>query len=264
MKKVLQNKNIVLTRARNQSLETIGQLKDLGANVISFPTIKINTITKDPILDETIKNIHKYNTIIFTSENAVKSLLEKINELNVIFDPKAFFVISIGDKTSQSCIENGFRIDFQSTFASSDSLLKELGYIDLVGRKILIPSSTLSKENQFTSLEDHGAEITSMPIYKNTPNNSDTLKDEIHLINNVNIDLFIFTSPSTFKGFLEIIDIKDPKKYFNNKNIAVIGPITKKALNKAGIEPNIVPQNFTMNYLIKEIKKFFSKVKVTD
>ena len=264
MKKVLQNKNIVLTRAKNQSLETIDRLKDLGANVISFPTIKINTITNDSNLDETIKNIHKYNTIIFTSENAVKSLLEKIAELKVNFDPRAFFVISIGDKTSQSCIENGFRIDFQSTFASSDSLLKELGYIDLVGRKILIPSSTLSKENQFALLEDHGAEITSIPVYKNTPNNSDALMNELRLINDVNIDLFIFTSPSTFKGFLDIIDIEDPIKYFENKNIAVIGPITKKALNKAGIAPNIVPQNFTMNYLIEEIIKYFSIEKVVD
>lgn len=264
MKKILKNKNIVLTRAKDQSLETISQLKILGANVISFPTIKISTITNNPKLDKTIKNIRMFNTIIFTSENAVKSLLEKIDELNVFFDPKAFFVITIGDKTSKYCTQNGFRIDFQSTLASSDSLLKELGYIDLVGRKVLIPSSTLSKKNQFTSLEDHGAEITSIPVYKNTPNNPDTLINELRLINDINIDLYIFTSPSTFKGFLEINNIKYPKKYFKNKNVAVIGPVTKKALNKAGIEPNIVPQNFTMNYLIDEIIKYFSKENVTD
>ncbi len=264
MKKVLLNKNIVLTRAKNQSLETIDQLKYLGANVISFPTIRIATIKNNVKLDKTIKSINNFNTIIFTSENAVKSLLEKIVELKVSFDPKAFFIISIGDKTSQFCMENGFRIDFQSTFASSDSLLKELGYIDLLGRKILIPSSTLSKKNQFSSLKDHGAEITSIPVYENTPNNSDTLKDELRQLKEINIDLYIFTSPSTFKGFLEIIKIEDPKQYFKNKNIAVIGPVTKKALSKAGIEPNIVPQNFTMNYLIEEIKKYYSKEKVIE
>lgn len=264
MKKVLQNKNIVLTRAKNQSLETIDQLKALGANVISFPTIRINTIRNNPKLDEIIKSVNNHNTIIFTSENAVRSFLEKIKELDVSFDPKAFFVISIGDKTSQFCLENDFRIDFQSTLASSESLLKELGYIDLVGRKILIPSSTLSKKNQFSSLKDHGAEITLIRIYENTPNSSDTLRDELKQLKDTNIDLFIFTSPSTFKGFLKINNIEDPKKYFENKNTAVIGPVTKKALCKAGIEPNIIPQNFTMNYLIEEIIKYYSKDKVIE
>ena len=264
MEKILQNKNIVLTRAKDQSVQSVMDLEALGANVISFPTIKISPITNNQILDDTVSNINNFNTIIFTSENAVKSLLVKIDELRVNFDPKAFFVISIGDKTTESCISNNFRVDFQPQNASSESLLKELEFMNLVGRKILVPGSSLSKPDQFNSLENYGAEITSIPIYENKTNDVQNLGDEIEQLKSREIDLYIFTSPSTFSGFLTIMSIDNPEQYFENKNIAVIGPVTKEALNKAGIEPNIVPPNFTMNYLIEEIKKFYSKEKVID
>ena len=262
MEKVLEKKNIVLTRAKDQSVETVKQLKELGANVISFPTIKITTITNNNSLDEIIRNINIYNSIIFTSENAVKSLLEKIDELNVRFDPKAFFVISIGDKTTQYCKEKGFRVDFQSNISNSDSLLKELGYIDLVGRKIFIPGSSLANPKQFDSLEDHGAKINSTPVYTNTVNDIENLDKELSQLTKHKIDLYIFTSPSTFNGFIEILNLDNPKEYFENKNIAVIGPVTKQAIIDLGIKPNIIPPNFTMSYLIKEIVKFYSKGKL--
>jgi len=257
--RILQNIKIVLTRAKNQSVETIKQLEELGANVISLPTIKIYTITGDDSLDESIKNISKYNSLIFTSENAVRCLFEKIDELRIDFNPKAYFVISIGEKTSKVCKEKGFRIDFQSKSSTSESLLKELGYIDLIGRKILIPNSILANPIQFKSLEDHGAIVDALPIYNNRSNDSTDLINEINELKNTEIDLYIFTSPSTFNGFVEVLKIKEPKEFFSKKNIAVIGPVTKEALIKSGVKPNIIPDKYTMNYLIEEIKLFYSK-----
>jgi uroporphyrinogen-III synthase len=261
VEKVLDNINIVLTRTKNQSVETTRLLEELGANVISFPTIKISTITDDNDLDTEIKNVNYYNSLIFTSENAVRSFIQKIGELDINFDPKAFFVISIGDRTTQVCSEFGFRIDFQSNTSTSESMLKELGYIDLIGRKILVPCSNLAKPNQFESLENHGAIIHSLPIYFNSVNDKSNLTEEINQLNSNNPDLFIFTSPSTFRGFIKIMGIKEPVKYFKNKKIAVIGPVTQKELIKYGLKPDIFPKNFTMNFLIEEIKEFYRKEK---
>lgn len=262
MKRVLENINIVLTRAKDQSVETIKKLSDLGANVLSFPTIKITTINGDSNLDETIKNINLFNSLIFTSENAVRSLLQKTRELNVPFDPKGFFVISIGEKTTDFCISNGFRVDFQPRYSSSDALLEELKFMDLLGRKIFIPTSSLANLKQFSALENHGATITTIPIYMNSVNDEVHLEKELKILKGTSIDLFIFTSPSTFHGLIEILKIKNPKKYFENKITAVIGPVTEKAVRDIGVTPTIVPNNFSMNYLIKEIIEFYSKEKI--
>ena len=66
MKRILENKNIVLTRTAQQSKEAIVLLEDLGANVINFPTIKISPIS-NLFVNETISNITSFNSIIFTS-----------------------------------------------------------------------------------------------------------------------------------------------------------------------------------------------------
>ena len=38
-------------------------------------------------------------------------------------------------------------LDFQSKLFTSQALIKELNYIDLIGRNILVPNSTLSKNS---------------------------------------------------------------------------------------------------------------------
>ena len=263
MEKVLNNLNIVLTRARNQALEAINKLNDLGASVISFPTIQISPILGNRDVDDTLRNINNYNTLIFTSENSVRILIKKIDELNIQFDPQSFFVISIGGKTSSTCEELGFRIDFQSKLSTANDLAKELTYIDLVGRKILIPGSNLSNPKQFEILEDSGASVNFLPIYNNNVNKRENLVKELELLNNSEVDLFIFTSPSTFNGYLEIMEIENPEEYFSNKNIAVIGPVTQKALLQKGVHANIIPSKYTMNYLINEITNHFTNVDIS-
>lgn len=258
MNKVLENLNIVLTRAKSQSVDTIRLLEQLGANVISFPTISIKTIFGNDELNRIINNINHYNSLIFTSENAVKSLLELIDNLSVNFNPKAFFIISIGDKTTEFCRANNFRVDFQSKSATSQDLLRELSHLDLVGRKFLIPSSSLSNPNQFDSLQDLGAEVNQANVYTNEVNKIENLSDKINLVKSINIDVFIFTSPSTFNGFLKILDISNPQKYFDEKITAVIGPVTEKALINVGIRPNIMPKKYSMKYLIEEITNYYS------
>ncbi|MCP5061649.1 MAG: uroporphyrinogen-III synthase [Ignavibacteriae bacterium] len=259
MNNILKNKNIVLTRPKEQSVQSVMDLERLGANVICFPTIKISSITNDPILDKTLTNIKDFNSIIFTSINAVKYFILRIEKVKVEFNPIDFYIISIGKKTSDYCKQVGIDVNFESSLFTSDSLIKELRNIDLVDKKIIVPSSSLSKPEQYKVLEELGAEVTSIPIYRNETNDIESLIKEIDILKNTKIDLYIFTSPSTFYSFSEIMEIKDHKKYFMNKSIAVIGPVTKEALNKVGIEPNIIPQNFSMNYLIEAIKVFYGK-----
>ena len=83
MKKVLKDIKILLTRTKNQSIEAISNLESLGAEVISFPTIQISPIQHNPQLDEELKKINDYNSFIFTSENAVRTLVSKIEKLKI-------------------------------------------------------------------------------------------------------------------------------------------------------------------------------------
>ena len=95
MNRILESLNIVITRAANQSVNTIKRLEDLGARVLSFPTIKISTQFENSDTNFHVSRINDFNTLIFTSENAVRSLMRIIKKLGIEFDPEAFFIISI-------------------------------------------------------------------------------------------------------------------------------------------------------------------------
>jgi uroporphyrinogen-III synthase len=258
MKKVLDNKNIVLTRAESQAKNAIALLENLGANVISFPTVKFSQII-DPKLNNVFVNLSSFDSIIFTSENAVKYFLLKIAELNVIFQPEKFFIISIGEKTSATCKLNNIQINFQPSKFSWEYLTEQLSDSDLNKKNIFIPCSNLSEPSKYKQLEKFGAKVTVLPIYRNDVNDMENLDKEIKLLQNTEIDVYIFTSPSTFNGFLKILNITEPAKYFNNKNIAVIGPVTEKRLHSFGVFPNIKPDNFSIEHLVEAIKKFYQK-----
>ncbi len=259
MEKSLKNINIVLTRAKNQSDKSIQQLQMYGANVISFPTIEIAPIKNDPRLNQVIAELENFDIIIFTSENAVKYFLDLVKDLNVHFESTRFFIVSIGEKTAQYCRKNNIQIDFQPKKYSWGFLLEELKDQNLYGKKAFIPCSNLADINKYNKLRKLGVEVTVIPAYTNEVNDIKILSEEIKLIHKTKIDVYIFTSPSTFNGFLEILNITVPAKYFSGKNIAVIGPVTKRAINEYGIFPNIIPADFTMEALIEEIKIFYSK-----
>jgi len=80
-KKPLFGKGIVITRPEEQSEEFAALLRDEGAKVISFPTIRIMPPEDYNDLDRAIKDIDKYHWVVFTSANGVKFFFERFCKL---------------------------------------------------------------------------------------------------------------------------------------------------------------------------------------
>ncbi|MGA0274853.1 MAG: uroporphyrinogen-III C-methyltransferase, partial [Dehalococcoidia bacterium] len=71
-------KRVIVTRARSQASRLVAQLEDLGAEVLEFPTIEIVPVEDPRPLDEALKNIDKYDWLMFTSSNAVRGLAARM------------------------------------------------------------------------------------------------------------------------------------------------------------------------------------------
>ena len=72
----------------------------------------------------------------------------------------------------------------------------------------------------------------------------------------INIDVFIFTSPSTVKHFVEILGEKY-KELLHKKWIASIGPVTENVLETYQIPVHISPSVYTINGLLDELETYF-------
>ncbi len=224
-------------------------------NFINFPTIEIGKSELTREEKEKINVVENYDYIVFTSINAVKYFLHHyINDFSKLSSTTK--IVAIGKKTSSLLLENGIDVDLIPTNSSSESLNKLLTEKLVSKKSILIPGSRLSKADLFNSLEMKGAMVDFVVVYENTiPKNieSDTFDDLV----NTEIDLFVFTSPSSFYNFVSLFNIANVESFFANKIIAAIGHVTKSAIEKEKINVNIIPSEYNLNSLATEIKNYY-------
>ena len=72
------------------------------------------------------------------------------------------------------------------------------------------------------------------------------------------ISVATFTSASTFVNFMEIIG-EDADELLRDVAIAVIGPVTARAVEKAGLKVEIMPETATIEAMVEEIMKWAAK-----
>ena len=66
------------------------------------------------------------------------------------------------------------------------------------------------------------------------------------------ITVATFTSAATFTNFVELMD-DDAYELLRGVTIAVIGPVTKKSIEKAGLKVDIMPEEATIEAMVREI-----------
>jgi uroporphyrinogen-III synthase len=224
-------------------------------NFIHFPTIEIG---KSELFGEEkskIKVADSYDYIVFTSTNAVKYfILHYENDLSKLNCSTK--IVAIGEKTASVLLNNNIDVDLIPSNSSSVSLGELLNENLVHGKSILIPGSKLSKVDLLNTLESKGAMVDFVAVYENKiPQN--ILRTTKKSISEMNFDLFIFTSPSTFYNFLTIFEINDVHDYFSGKLIAAIGPVTTEAIEKHELKVNIIPSEYNLNSLTKEITNYY-------
>lgn len=254
----LKNKTIVLTRSGEQAVEPRKKLESLGANVITFPTIKIVPISVFNHFDTYAEKIKEFDYIVFTSENAVEYSIKRLRETKREL-PEDLQVVCVGKKTAEKCEEYGIKVDIVPADYSAEGLLKYFSDKDIVEKKFFIPSSAIARTELKMGLLQQKADVVQIPIYDAAMPDEDEIVKGKKQLEGKKIDLIIFTSPTTFNNFLKIMDIDKPSKFFKEIKIAAIGPTTASEIERAGLKVDISPSTFTMDDLIDAIIIFYSK-----
>lgn len=254
-KMLLQNKTILVTKSKEQSVESFKNLIDEGARMIYFPTIKIKPIIQSAKLSEAINRFHEFHFIVFTSQNAVDEFTNI--KINYELDISKLQIAAVGVSSAEKCLSNGIHVDIIPVEFSSQGLIREFSKIDLKGKKILIPCSSLSRHDLHLGLTELGADVTSIPIYDVEINDLSLLEVEYQEILKNKPDVFVFTSPSSFHCYVEIMNITNVKSYFSNSIICTIGKTTKTAIQDYDINVQLVPENYSLKNVEEAIRKYF-------
>ena len=248
--KPLFGKRILVTRARAQASDFADLLEANGAEVIQFPTIKIQ-----PIEGANIRSSNEYDWVIFTSVNAVEIFYERLRENGK--DARALggsSICAVGAKTVEALNRIGIHPDFVPSHSRGSAIATEIG--DVSGKKILLPRAKIATADLPNGLHEKGAQVDDVPLYDTlkVANDGDRRRDEIEAdLLNGSIDCVTFTSSSTVTNFLEMFPTHAPTDLLANAKIAVIGPTTQKTALARDVRVDVVAKEASVESLVEAI-----------
>lgn len=250
-----------------QHSEDFAILEELGAEIMEFPTVEIVPPGDWRELDDAIERIGLYHWIIFTSGNGIRYFFKRFFELNKdIRDLKGIKFCAIGAKTAEEIKKYGIKVDLIPDEFNAEGLVKaisqRLSVNSLQGMRFLLPRAKIAREILPEKIRELGGEIDVVTAYR-------ILKPETcgkrlrRFLKEGRVSIATFTSAGAFNNFMEIIG-GDAHKLFQGVAIAVIGPVTRKAVEETGLEVNIMPRRATTEALVEEVIKWAKNRKLHD
>lgn len=253
----LKDKVIISTRPLSSNDTISDYLKGRGATVLEFPLIEISAAEIDRNSEHILREIETFDWIIFTSKNGVKyffSILKTFNSYVII--PPNIKIAVIGKVTAEALNENGITPFYISAGNNSENFLKELSVgIIRENERILLPLGNLANDKLEKGLSEF-AIVKRIDVYQTTETKN-VSKEIIDAIRNDNYDLIVFTSPSGFSHFNNLMKENSCYKVFR---IACIGKTTEKEILKHGYRPLIVSAKSDGVGLAVEIDNYFNGI----
>jgi uroporphyrinogen III methyltransferase / synthase len=253
----LAGKRIVITRARLQSGSLARRIEDLGGEVIEFPTIEIQLPADRGPLDEAIKDIQRYDWVIFTSVNGVATFLER----SAIFKTNAADFASvqfaaIGPETAKRLEAAGINNCLVPATYRAEGILEVLQPETMRGKRVLIPRAARAREVLPETLRRWGARVDVVAAYRTVIPKTMTGKLQ-QMLSRREIDMVTFTSSSTVANFAALFDGQRLVDILGPTPVACIGPITKETVEEFGGVVSVEAREFTIPGLACAIAEYF-------
>lgn len=248
----VQNKNIVVTRAKHQAPTLSNRLKAIGANPILFPCIAIAPPEDTTDLDRHLGRLDAFFWLILTSPNTVRSIAERLSHLSHQPDWTTTKIAVVGSKTAQ-IVKGILRrdVDFMPTDFTASALGESLP--DVLGKKIFLPQSELADDSLAQMLTQRGAEVITVEAYRNIIGAGGD--DVPTMLQQNQIDMVTFTSSSTVENFLKRIKPQTA----SHIPALCIGPSTAETATTCGFRHILVPDEYTLDGMIATLVHYFAQ-----
>ncbi len=248
-KRPLFGKRIVVTRAADQAPALSSRLRELGAEVLEVPAVRIARLDLDP-LRSALEVLGDYDWIVFTSRNGVSLFWEQL--LSSGRDARALAglkIAAVGAATAGALLEHGIAVDVIPERFVAEGLIEALrDRGDLSGANVLHVGAEGARDVLRAGLAELGATVTLLPVYRSVPQpeGAENLRAALE---HGEVDLVTLTSASAVAG---LIDAVGPDAS-SGAPAASIGPITSEAARAAGLDVTIEATESTIDGLVDAI-----------
>jgi len=243
-------KRVLITRPVHQAAEFAARLWEIGAEPIVAPTIAIGPPDDPSPAQRALEDVRLYDWIVFTSQNGVDAFFRELARISR--DTRALgeaSVAAIGPKTAQALRRHGVRPEFvPERFISedvADGLLERTSPSD----RILLFRAQEARDVLPERLRGRQRHVDVVAAYKTTLVHDDDFEEKVG-----RADIVTFTSASTVRGFVAALGA-GLRAAVNGKTIACIGPVTADAAREAGLNVDLVAEEFTVEGLLETLER---------
>jgi len=253
-KRPLFGKRIVVTRTRKQASRLSHQLAEAGADILEIPTIRIAEPDERQHLLDALVALNSYSWLVFTSPNGVDRFFEYFfRAFKDLRDIGGVKIAAVGPATAAKLEALHLQIDAMPDKYVAREVAEAINKVESVENlNILLARAQVANPDLPEMLEELGAIVDDVPVYKTVPETED-FNGAVADFEESGADWITFTSSSTVENFHARFDLPAMLEKWPQLKMASIGPETTKAITALGLQPEIEADEHTINGLVDAI-----------
>jgi uroporphyrinogen III methyltransferase/synthase len=254
----LHGRRVVVTRARAQASGLAAALRNLGAEVVELPAVRIEPRIDSDGVRRVVDRIGEYSLVCVTSPNGAHLLFEALDGAGL--DARALggapkqkqvgkgtSIAAIGPGTAAALVEHGVRADIVPERFVAEALVEALGAVEVEGKRVLVARATEARDVLPDALRERGAEVDVVALYETVREEPEPEALEVAQ----GADYVTFTSSSTVRNLTEALGDRFPA----GARVVSIGPVTSEAARDAGLEVHVEADRHDIDGLVAALLK---------
>ena len=239
----LHGRRVVVTRARAQASGFAAALRDLGAEVVELPAIRIEPRLDAPEVPAAAAAIGEYTLVCLTSPNGARLLFEALAAAGL--DARALAgatVAAIGPGTARALARCGVSADIVPEKFVAEALVEALSGVDVASKRVLVARAAEARDVLPEHFRRRGAEVDVVALYETVREEPSAEAIEAAQA----ADYVTFTSSSTVTNLTDALGDRFPSK----ARIVSIGPVTSEAARDAGLRVDLEAERHDIDGLL--------------
>jgi uroporphyrinogen-III synthase len=259
----LAGRNILITRASDQTESLIRELEARGAKPMVQPMIAFHPPSDFAPLDQSLRNLRTFDWLLLTSANAVRALLERSQslELDVMNSFSAVRIAAVGPVTAEAARKAGMPVSRIAAKHQGVALAEEFA-AELASKRVLLPRSNLASQELPDALRRLGAQVTEIIAYRTFA--AEPEGEGQTAFSSGRVEAILFFSPSAVRNFLNWDEgkggqvLRSISDLSRKTAVVAVGPVTASALRDAGLRSIVQAPDTTVPAVIAALENFFA------
>ena len=247
---------MLVTRTRQQASTLAEALTAEGAQPVLLPAIEIARRADPGAVRAAIEGLREgeYEWVAFTSANAVEAWFDLVRGAGE--DARLFAgagIAAVGTATARALEARGLSADLVPTRGSGAGLADALIEIGVEGARVLVPRAERADPALVERLRAAGATVDEVTLYLAAPPAAPP-PEVLDAIRAGEIDAVTFTSSSTVRNLATLLG--GDVDALRGAVVACIGPQTAEAAMEAGLPPQVVSEEPSVDALVGALRRY--------